>query len=59
MSNNEEIKIRKMIEVNEDTEKLGEGIVKKGGINARPSTPRPAEPPKGQGSNNNQATGKK
>ncbi len=30
-----------------------EGIVKKGGLNSRPSTPRPAEPPKGQSPNNN------
>lgn len=27
---------------------INEGTVKKGGINPQPSTPRPANPPKGQ-----------
>lgn len=27
---------------------INEGPVKKGGVNRNPSTPRPAEPPKGQ-----------
>lgn len=31
--------------------KFREGMVKKGGVNTQPSTPRPAEPPKGQAPN--------
>jgi hypothetical protein len=34
--------------VNKNLQKIDEGMVKKGGINPKPSTPRPAEPPKGQ-----------
>jgi hypothetical protein len=36
---------------------IREGMVKKGGLNPEPSTPRPAEPPKGQASQ--QEKGKK
>lgn len=42
-----------MCENNKETSKkikLEEGMFKKGGINPKPSTARPAEPPKGQSS---------
>lgn len=42
----------RVVRKNEKREKklgIQEGMIKKGGVNPRPSTPRPLEPPKGQG----------
>ncbi|MDP6038720.1 MAG: hypothetical protein QGG64_09230 [Candidatus Latescibacteria bacterium] len=33
-----------------ETTRFTEGMTKKGGVNAKPQRPRPAEAPKGQGS---------